>query len=68
MNNYYVAWIPPNRDFKDIACDGTENVNLTTATRIANKLNNETRGSLGHYAPRKLNKGEKDENHTSICA
>ena len=53
MDNYYVAWIPPNRDFKDIACDGTKYVNLTTATRIANKLNKETRGSLGHYAPRK---------------
>tara|TARA_R110001592_G_scaffold300611_1_gene571841 strand:- start:319 stop:489 length:171 start_codon:yes stop_codon:yes gene_type:complete len=52
MNNYYVAWIPPNRDFKVIACNGTENVSLTTATRIANKLNNETRGSLGHYAAR----------------
>tara|TARA_R110002012_G_C11531756_1_gene600554 strand:+ start:309 stop:512 length:204 start_codon:yes stop_codon:yes gene_type:complete len=54
MNDYYVAWIPPNKDFEEKFCKGTECDSLPVAQGRANQLNHETKGSLGHYAPRKF--------------
>ena len=54
INNYYVAWIPPNPEFPDKHCKGTECNSYQKAQRIADKLNRETKGSLGKYEPRKM--------------
>lgn len=56
-DSYYVAWIAPNPRFPEKICESTIGLeSLAKAERVAQLLNNETKGISGHYAARKQRK------------
>ena len=50
--NYYVAWVPPNKQFDEKVCNHTTCDSLAKAQQIASDLNNATTGNLGTYETR----------------
>ena len=70
MNNYQVVFVAPNKEtfrakdgtvkpmFPDSPQVNTECATYLGASRLADRMNNETRGISGHYRPCKINEGE----------